>query len=161
MLSSNTKDFLQAAIIGGLAGSRTSSAPAVTSILLSKNPTKAFAPKLIRFLGNQSVSQVMQLMAIPELIMDKVPTVGDRITPMGVACRMVSGTLCGALLFRSRNQDVVKGMLIGGLAALLSTYALFYTRKKLAEKTQIPDALLGTAEDAIVVAGGKWLVNSA
>ena len=46
-------------------------------------------------------------------------------------------------------------------AAVASAFAFFTLRKKLGETTGIPDALVGLAEDAVVLAAGSAILPKA
>lgn len=149
----------QAIIVGSIAGSRASLAPAITSSILAATPHSPFQSPILKLLGRESISRTLKLMAVPELILDKIPGIGNRTALVGLGARIASGSLCGAALYQAKGHKAAEGALLGGLAAFASTFALFYLRKKLAENTFIPDAILGAAEDALAISSGVALVN--
>src|SRR5580704_3269057 len=102
--------YLLAFLIGVSAGLRSLSAPAVVS----------WAARLgwlhlentgLAFLGFSITPYVVSVMAIGELIADKLPKTPSRKAPPGFIFRIVMGALCGAALGATRDA------IIGGLIA--------------------------------------------
>lgn len=137
--------------LGIIAGMRAFSAPAGLSHFLRKHP--APSGKLVRFFRSNPAAVTFTLLALAEMGGDKIPGIPDRISPPGLAGRSLSGALTGALLFKAARKKPLTGALLGGAAALAATFASFYLRKMLTEGTDIPDAVCGAAEDAVVIAG--------
>lgn len=147
----------QALVLGSMAGSRATSAPAAVSQLLAEGP-KSGLGTVLHWASNPIATKVLTSLTATEFITDKFTTHNRTETP-SVIVRSVSGALCGAALYQRQKKNVIVGALAGGLAALAATYALFYLRKGLAEKTGIPDSVLGALEDALVVTGGASLLK--
>lgn len=155
-----SKHIIQAITLGFIAGSRTSMAPAVTSKLFNEH--KLFFRRrkgILKWLGKDAVTNFLIASAIPELIIDKLPFVGDRTELPGLVGRGISGALCGAAVYKDKNKNVAEGLLVGATAAVASTFALFYLRKAVSKNTKLPDIVCGVLEDALIVAAGAALVR--
>ena len=79
-----SKPFWQAVGLGVLAGMRTTSAPAITSHILSRHHSKRLAKSNLRFMQNSNVAAAFKVLAVGELIGDKMPTAPDRTMPGGL-----------------------------------------------------------------------------
>jgi uncharacterized membrane protein len=155
------KPFWQVLSIGVLAGMRSASAPAIVSYILSHHRSKTLARSNLRFLQSDLIAQGLKYMAIAELIGDKLPTAPDRIKPVALIGRGISGALAGAGVFKASGKSAVNGALIGCTAAIISTFGSFYLRKEAVKSTKISDPIIGAIEDALVVSAGIGLARSA
>lgn len=149
------RNTYEKAIVAGLiAGSRCMSAPAFVSNYLVKRDSPELADSNLRLMGSARTAEVFRIAAVGEMIADKMPRLSDRTDAASLGIRILSGALCGVAICRADGKRARVGAVAGGLAALAATYASFYLRKDLREATDIPDALLGAAEDSLVVGGG-------
>jgi len=153
--------FWQVLGIGTLAGMRTSSAPAITSQILSHHYSKGLEGSPLNFMQSKTVANTLTFLTIGEAIMDKLPSTPNRIKPAGFAFRCLSGALAGASIYKATGGNVLVGILLGSVSAAASTYLSFLARKKIVEKTKLFDPIIGAIEDALVVATGVGLVKTA
>ena len=154
-------EYFKAIRVGAMAGMRSMSAPAFVSDHLSRNESEALADSPLKFLGRPRTASVLRIAAAGEMVADKLPIIPDRISPGPLAGRAASGALCGATLFRADGRRAVDGAVIGSVSAVVSAFAFYYLRRSLARTTIVPDALLGVAEDALVIAVGQRLFPTA
>jgi len=139
-----------AAGIGAVAGLRSMAAPALVSqaartgsIDLSSGP---FA-----FLGTQQAADIATGIALAELIADKLPGTPDRIAPVSLAARAVSGAMVGAAVYSARKRDPGPGALVGALAAVGAAFLGYALRRTLTRDAKIPGFLIALAEDAVAI----------
>ena len=99
------------------------------------------------FLGNIIAVIVITLLAIGELVTDKLPKTPSRKVPMQFGARIVMGALSGALLMPS---NWIIGLLLGAVGAVIGTYAGAELRSSLAKalRRDLPAALI---EDLLAV----------
>jgi len=145
--------------IGALAGMRTSSAPAITSQILSHHKLKPIKNSPLRFLQSNTVANTLTLLTIGELIVDKLPTTPNRTEPASVIFRGLSGALAGASIFKATNNPVAAGAFLGAVSAAAATYASFYLRRNIVKNTSIIDPVVGGLEDALVIGAGVGLAR--
>jgi uncharacterized membrane protein len=81
--------------------------------------------------------------ALGEMAADKTSVVPPRTSAPALAGRMLSGALCARALAGPAA--------VGAAAAGAAAFAGQRARTTLAERTGLPDALLGVAEDALAV----------
>jgi len=153
--------FWQVVGIGALAGMRTSSAPAITSHILSHHRSKRLEHSPLSFMQSKTVADTLKFLSMGELVMDKLPSTPNRIKPAGLAFRCLSGALAGASINKATGGKVLAGALLGGAAAIASTYITFILRKTIVKDTGIIDPIIGAIEDALVIGAGISLAQIA
>lgn len=149
--------YLQAIGMGIIAGMRSMSAPALVSNYLTEKQSPEIEDSPFKLLASENVSNTLKVLAVGEMIADKTSFIPDRISPLPLIGRAVSGALCGASLCTSEKESAETGAIIGALAAIGSAYTSYYLRKQLGEG--IPDVLLGLIEDTVVIGAGMSILN--
>jgi uncharacterized membrane protein len=132
--------------VGLIAGLRSVSAPAAVSAALSGE--NVFAARL---------APILRLLALGEMVADKLPFMPPRTAPFVLAGRALLGAGAGAALAAARRRSWLAGALLAGLAAVASSYAGLALRSAAAERLGLPDQLVALAEDAVVVTAGRAL----
>ena len=148
------KTLYKALSLGALAGMRSLSAPAMLSRHLSEQRNGYLATTPLHYLQNKTVANALSVVAATELLGDKVPGVPDRTNLPSLLMRAASGAVVGATVYVGNHQKLWQGAALGAAAAIAATYASFYLRKTLSEKTSMADPVVGTLEDALVLASG-------
>ena len=145
-----------AATLGAVAGMRSMAAPAIVSRLLHAGALPV-ENRQLELLAHPATVATTTLLAIGELVADKLPSTPARTEPGPVAVRMLSGALCGAAISSSKRESVVAGLFVGACAALAATFAAYHVRRWADGQTGLPDAVFAVLEDSLVVATG-WNV---
>lgn len=152
--------FFQVFNLGVMAGIRSNSSPATASHILSQQYSHELAKSPLKFMQSPVVSNVLKVLAIGELIGDKLPSAGDRIVPLSIIFRSSAGALAGASIYKANGDNAFKGALLGAVAAFGSTFASFYMRKSVVKTTGLYDPIAGIIEDAIVLGGAAYIIKS-
>jgi uncharacterized membrane protein len=134
-------------------------APAVVSWVATQNWIRPRSDSLA-FLSKQAVASVLSVLAVGELVVDKLPGTPNRTEPFALAVRAVSGGLSGAALWPNR-RGIATGAVLGAAGAIAGAFTGYETRRRLHNKHQISDTVLALAEDAIAVGGGVLLACGA
>jgi len=153
--------FWQVIGIGALAGMRSSSAPAITSHILSHHHSRRLEKSPLNFMQSQNVAIVLKIMALGEIVVDKLPATPNRIVTPGVIARCLSGALAGASIYKATGSNAATGALLGAAAAIASTFGSYYLRKGIVKKTKVFDPIVGAIEDAFVIGAGVGLTRIA
>jgi len=124
-----------ALLFGIVAGLRTFAAPAI--YFLARGPLAA--------------GIVLSVLAVVELVGDKLPTTPARTRPMPFAVRLLSGAIVGWFV------GSAVGALAGVIGAVIGTYAGYYARIAGAQRLGAFPAAF--AEDAIAVGLGVLAVS--
>jgi uncharacterized membrane protein len=105
--------------------------------------------------GRLAVAIVFTVLAVGELIGDKLPRTPNRTAPGPLLARVVFGGLGGAISATAMDGSGVEGVLLGVVGALLGAFAGFMVRRDLVEKFGCADWNIAVVEDlfAIVCAG--------
>lgn len=140
--------------MGALAGMRSLSAPALLSRALLDKHNNSLTGTPFEFLQHRYVANTLTGLAATELLGDKLPMAPDRTIAPSLLMRAASGAAVGAVVYAGRHKSIAEGAALGTVAAVAATYASFYLRKFLCEKTGIADPIIGALEDALVVASG-------
>jgi uncharacterized membrane protein len=144
--------------IGVIAGLRSLTAPAVVCIAaqlgwidLRQSP--------LAFMGSPITCWIFGLLAIGELITDKLPFTPSRLTPGPLGARIILGGLAGATLVSAVNPSIIVGALAGAVGGLVGAFAGYQARVNGGKLSGLPDIVVALIEDAIAV-GGAFLVVS-
>lgn len=148
----NMNGLLRSAQLGAASGLRSMAAPAQLSrTLAGSQPTKSFGP-VAEFLSHGSVSAVLQVAAIGEMIADKLPIVPDRIEPGPLAGRVLFGGTAGGVCARIQGESAWVGVLVVGFAAVAGAFAGYHLRRFLVHEVGVPDLPVALCEDAVAIA---------
>jgi uncharacterized membrane protein len=114
---------------------------------------------LFAFLGLAATPYVLSLLAIGELINDKLPKTPSRKAALPFAARIVTGAFCGAALGLPA-QAAIGGLLAGALGGVAGTLGGYEFRARLVKATGGKDLPVALLEDAIAVCAAFWAVYS-
>lgn len=146
----------RSAALGFATGLRSVTPLAILSLEASIQGTRtSFLPNL-RFgktlpLTSRKVSTILGMMAIGELIADKLPTTPARTKPQPLTGRAVIGGTVGAIIAYAYNQPPAYGGAIGTTAAVAGSFAGYSARARLVKALGVPDPAVALVEDALAV----------
>ncbi len=155
------KPFWQVLGVGVLAGMRSASAPAITSHILSHHHSKILERSPLNFMQSNAVANGLKFMVLAEFVGDKLPSTPNRIKPVVIAARCISGALAGAGILKASGGNAVVGALLGGTVAFASTFSSFFLRKAMVKTSGVIDPIIGAIEDALVIGAGVGLAKLA
>jgi uncharacterized membrane protein len=112
----------------------------------------------LAFLGYAATPYIFSVLAIGELINDKLPKTPSRKAPPGFAARIVTGTLSGAA-FGAVSQALFGSPVAGALGAVAGTLGGYEFRSRVVKAIGGKDLPIALLEDAIAV-GGAFLIVS-
>lgn len=141
-------------LIGVIAGLRSLTAPAAVS-WAARLGWLHVENTWLAFLGFQFTPYIITLMAIGELIADKLPKTPSRKAAGPFGFRIVSGALCGAAL----GGGSVGGAVAGVLGAVVGTLGGYEFRMRLVKATGGRDLPIALLEDVIAVGGAVLIVS--
>ncbi|MDN3547759.1 DUF4126 family protein [Mucilaginibacter aquaedulcis] len=154
-----SKPLWQVIGLGTLAGMRSTSAPAITSHILSHHQSKNLEHSPLGFMQSKNVAAALKVLALGEIVGDKLPSAPNRIKPAALGFRVISGALAGAGIYRAVGNNAIVGALLGGTAAFASTYGSFFLRRSTVKTSHIIDPIIGAVEDALVIGSGVGLAS--
>jgi uncharacterized membrane protein len=146
--------FLLCVVIGGVSGLRSLTGIAIVTIAAQRTWPHLGWLHLggtgLGFLGTPVAMYVFVLLAIGELIADKMSFVPPRIQAGPLAARFVLGALCGGALALAAGMSWVAPAAVAGVAAVVGAYAGYWVRRGITSRgvKDLPIALL---EDATAI----------
>jgi len=146
--------------LASLSGSRSLAGPALAACLLNRNSSKALCKSHLPFkhLQNPAVANTLTVLALGELVGDKMPFAPNRTQAIGLAGRTVSGAFTGAALLKAERGNAVTGIILGGACALAATFASFYLRRNITGTNRLTNVTAGLVEDVFVLGMGAALI---
>ncbi len=161
----DSKTYLQAAALGVVAGMRSATASATVASYVHQRRSRILAsPELaqspLRYLASPLAGNALSLIALGEMVIDKLPFVPKRTAVPSLAARALSGGVAGAVVALMYRGSPLLAGLIGALSATGATYGAYYLRQQLTENTAVPDAVVGGLEDLLVIGAGYYLAHS-
>lgn len=145
-------------LIGFVSGLRTFTAPASVAWGAHRNWLNLHNT-VFAFMGSIAAVIVFILLALLELVVDKLPSTPSRLKPRGLVGRIFSGALCGACVAAAGAQSVVLGAVLGVAGAMAGAFAGNKIRGSLDKALKVPDFVIAVLEDAIAIAGGLLIVS--
>jgi uncharacterized membrane protein len=111
------------------------------------------------FLDRPAILVVLTLLAVVELIADKLPKTPARTAPLGLGARIVFGCLGGVALATSAGGNLLGAGVVAVAGALVGTFAGYRIRRDLVLRAHLADFAVALAEDLIAVAGSLLIVS--
>lgn len=99
------------------------------------------------------------VLAAGELIADKVADLPARTEMAPLTARGVLGAVTAGVVAKRSGSSLVEAAVIGGATALLAAFVATRLRRVVTHRLGVPDAAVGLAEDALVVAGSAWVLG--
>ncbi|RSL15226.1 putative membrane protein [Edaphobacter aggregans] len=145
-------------LLGCVAGLRTFTAPAVVCWGAHLGWLH-FAGTGFGFIDYMVTLIIFTLLALGELISDKLPKTPARTTPPQLIGRILFGGFAGAALSVGAGGALMTGLLAGAVGAAIGTFAGYHMRHALVTQLRLPDLPVAIMEDLLAIAGGLFLVS--
>jgi len=148
--------FVLALGIGIVAGLRSLTAPAVVAWGAHLSWLNLHGSALA-FMGSTPAVAILSVLAIGELIADKLPMIPKRTAPAPLMARVVTGGLCGACLCAAVGKSLLAGTLLGGIGGIVGAFLGYGIRRRL--DLHIKDLVVAVCEDLVAVGLALFFVS--
>jgi uncharacterized membrane protein len=148
--------YLLALLIGIIAGLRSMTAPAAVSWGAYLGLIDLNGSWLV-FLGYRFTPWIVTLLALGELIVDKLPSTPSRKRIGPFAARIVMGGACGMAI--GASSDALGGLVAGALGAVIGTLGGAAARSRLAAWFE-SDTKAAVLEDFVAVLGAILIIGA-
>jgi uncharacterized membrane protein len=148
--------FILALGIGIVAGLRSLTAPAVVAWGAHLSWLNLHGSPLA-FIGSTPAVAILSVLAIGELIADKLPMIPKRTASAPLMARVVTGSLCGACLCAAVGKSLLAGTLLGGIGGIAGAFLGYGIRRRL--DFHIKDLVVAVCEDLVAVGLALFLVS--
>ena len=145
-------------LLGCVCGLRSMTAPAVVC-WAAHFGWLHFDGTRLAFLDRPAVLIVVTLLAIGELIADKLPKTPSRTAPLGMTARIVLGGASAAALAVSAHANLALAVVAGAVGGIVGAFAGYNVRHFLVTKKGLPDFAVAIAEDLVAIVGGLVIVS--
>ena len=149
--------YVLAFLIGTVTGLRSMAAPAVVS-WAARLGRLHLENTWLAFLSYTAAPYILSVLAIVELINDKLPKTPSRKTLGPFIGRVAVGALCGAAV-GSTSQSLLGGLLAGMLGGVAGTLGGYEFRARLVKAIGGRDLPIALLEDAIAICGAALIVS--
>jgi uncharacterized membrane protein len=137
-------------IIGVLNGLRSMTAPAVVAWAVHLGRLHVDGP--LAFMGQTVSVVIFTILAVGELVVDKLPRAPNRTEPLGLIARFVAGGLSGACVAAGGGASPIVGGICGAIGGLIGAFGGFQARTRLT-KALGRGFVVAVAEDLVAIGG--------
>jgi uncharacterized membrane protein len=113
----------------------------------------------LSFMSSTVAVVIFTLLALAELVNDKLPKTPPRTAPPGIIVRFVTGGFSAAALSMAAGGSVWLGAVLGVIGALVGTFAGYQVRTRTVKALHSPDFVIALLEDAVAICAGLFLVS--
>jgi uncharacterized membrane protein len=149
--------FLLSFLIGFFGGLRSLTAPAATAWAVYLGWLKLERP--LALIGSVSAVASFTVLAIVEVVADKLPRTPSRTAPPGLIARIVMGGLTGACIAASGTQRMFLGAALGAVGGVVGCFAGYQARTRLVQLLGVRDIYVAVVEDLVAIVGCLWVVS--
>jgi uncharacterized membrane protein len=112
----------------------------------------------LAWLGSGHAARTSAILALGELVADKLPSTPNRTIPPSLAIRALSGAICGYAVCGQNHSKSEKWIAagVGAAAALAASWLGFQYRKHV----PLPAFIAAITEDAFTFAAGSAVINT-
>jgi uncharacterized membrane protein len=108
-------------------------------------------------MGSTTAVTIFSVLAIGELIGDKLPAMSKRTAPAPLVARIITGALCGACLCAAAGKSLLAGAVLGGISGVIGAFLGYGIRRRL--DLHIKDLVVAVCEDVVAVVLALFLVS--
>ncbi len=144
--------------IGIVAGLRSLTAPAVVAWAAHLGWINLHGTPLT-FMGSAWAVGVFSILALVELVADKLPNTPSRTAPVGLSARIVTGALTGACFAVAGGTPLLLGALAGAIGGIAGAFGGYNARVGLVRALRISDFAVAIPEDVVAIGLGLFLVS--
>src|ERR671926_1845937 len=129
--------LLFAFLIGFFAGLRSLTPPAAVAWAVHLGWIRLTRP--LSLIGSLPAVIILSLLAITEIILDKLPNTPNRTAPPGLIARVVTGGLTGACVSIGGGRSAFVGAGLGLIGGIVGCFGGYHARARLVRSLGQPD----------------------
>jgi len=111
------------------------------------------------WISRPSVAIVFTILAVGELVADKMPWIPDRISPAPLVWRILMGGFAGAIAATAMQGPGLEGVLLGIIGVLIGAFGGHMLRRDLVQKMEWKDWHVALLEDLIAIASAIYALR--
>lgn len=149
--------MLFAFLIGLFAGLRSLTPPAAVAWAVHLGWLRLARP--LSLIGSLPAVIVLSVLAITEIIIDKLPNTPNRTAPIGLIARIVTGGIAGACVSVGGGRSAFVGAGLGLVGGIVGCFGGYHVRARLIRSLRQPDFYVALLEDLIAIGGSLFIVS--
>ena len=149
--------LLFAFLIGLCAGLRSLTPPAAVAWAVSLGWLTLQRP--LSLIGSLTAVIILSVLAVTEIIFDKLPNTPNRTAPLGLIARIVTGGLTGACVSLGGGKTAFVGAGLGLLGGVAGCFGGYHARAQLVKSLRQPDFNVALFEDLVAIGGSLFIVS--
>ncbi len=149
--------LLLAFLIGFFAGLRSLTPPAAVAWAAHLGWLRLARPWAL--IGSLPAVIILSLLAITEIILDKLPNTPNRTAPPGLIARIVTGGFTGACVSLGGGKTALVGAGLGVAGGIAGCFGGYEARAWLVKSVGLPDFYIALLEDLIAIGGSLFIVS--
>jgi uncharacterized membrane protein len=149
--------LLFAFFIGFFGGLRSLMAPAATAWAAHLGWLKLERP--LSLIGSLPSVIIFTLLAVVELVGDKLPKTPSRTAAIGLTARILTGALTGACVAVAGDRAGLLGAVFGAAGGIVGCFLGYRARTGIVRALGLPDIYIALLEDLVAIAGSFWVVS--
>src|SRR5689334_494345 len=116
-------------------------------------------PRPLALVGSLPAVIILSLLAITEIIFDKLPNTPNRTAPPGLIGRIVTGGFTGACVSLGGGRSALLGAGLGAIGGIVGCFGGYQVRARLVKFLRQPDFNIALIEDLIAIGGSLFIVS--
>jgi uncharacterized membrane protein len=157
--------LLLAFLIGLFAGLRSLTPPAAVAWAVHLGWLRLARP--LSLVGSLPAVIILSVLALTEVVFDKLPNTPNRTAPIGLIARIVTGGFAGACVslgagqsaYVGGGQSAYVGAALGAIGGIAGCFGGYHVRAWLAKSLRQPDFNIALLEDLIAIGGSLFIVS--
>ncbi|MEP7015130.1 MAG: DUF4126 family protein [Verrucomicrobiota bacterium] len=111
------------------------------------------------FLGTTICAVIVSILALVELIGDKLPKTPARTAAAPLGARIITGAMSGASICFAGGRHWILGIVAGAIGSIAGAFGGYHLRRFLVQHLRIPDFVVALIEDFVTIAGTLILLK--
>ena len=149
--------LLFAFLIGLFAGLRSLTPPAAVAWAVYLGWLRLTRP--LSLIGSLPAVIILSLLAVGEVIFDKLPNTPNRTAPPGLIARIVTGGFTGACVSLGGGKSVYVGAGLGVIGGIVGCFGGYHVRARLVRSLAQPDFDIALVKDLVAINGSLFIVS--
>jgi uncharacterized membrane protein len=149
--------LLLAFLIGLFAGLRSLTPPAAVAWAVYLGWITLARP--LSLIGALPTAIILSVLAVTEIVFDKLPNTPNRTAPPGLIGRIVTGGLTGACVSLGGGKSALVGAGLGLIGGVAGCFGGYHARAWLVRSLPQPDFNIAMIEDLIAIGGSLFIVS--
>jgi uncharacterized membrane protein len=149
--------LLFAFLIGLFAGLRSLTPPAAVAWAVHLGWLRLARP--LSLIGSLPAVIILSVLALTEVVIDKLPNTPNRTAPLGLIARIVTGGFTGACVSLAGGRRALEGAGLGVMGGIIGCFAGYHARAWLVRSLRQSDFNIALIEDLVAIGGSLFIVS--